>query len=415
MLPPHDLAAEEAVLGCLLLDGESMSDVVGANLQPEDFYDSALSELYAACVTLYNAGKPIDQVSVGHRVKGQQALILDLQAKAPASMEVEHYAQVVKHASECRQVIAAAGQIAALGYEAGETTDILTRGVDLLLRISDNTDRRGDPADLASEALNLTRSKEITKVLHLPWGRVEALTGPLGEGQVWIVGARTSVGKTTLLLSVALSLVEAGKTVLYATAEELKRDVVLRIAAMRTGIDLPRVARGQVSEDDQGKLVEVAGWLGESSLHTLYTHKVADIERRALRLSHEKGLSLILVDYIQRFLPQGKNRYEETTQVSNKLKSLAGDLEVPIMVASQFSRGEGEPELFDLRDSGALEEDCDVALLLHRHPDKHLYVSTGGENSNREMKLKVAKNRLLGQIGTVQLSWNPTYRYYGEA
>jgi replicative DNA helicase len=407
-LLPADDAAEMAVLGSLLLD----ASIDQLSLVPEDFHDDQNREVYAACLKVRNAGQSINSITVAHALGerlehiGGAAYLVHLLSGTPTPMGIESYAEIVKKTSLQRRMIAAGEEISKLGHNGGDTARAWK-----ILRQLEVSKESGTPADLAETALSLLKPQEAAAILHLPWYSIEQLTGPLSPGQVWIFGARTSVGKTTALLTIAVSLAQMGKSILYATAEELSKEVVLRVGAMTEGLNIRAVAHGAVSTEAEDQLMALSGWLSVHHLYIPHLSRLADIERWAYKVKSECGLDAVFVDYIQRFLSKGDKRYEETTQLSNRLKTLAGEWGVPVIAASQFSRGieqraEKEPNLGDLRDSGAIEEDADVAILLYRAKDK--------EQRNPKTKFIVAKNRLLGQLATIELEWDMVHRAYKE-
>ena len=419
----HNIDAEEAVIGSLLIDGEAIYQIVSL-LQPPDFYREKNRWAYEACLSLHSRGEAIDEITVAHELaqhnkldaSGGAAYFSLLVSRVPTSVHLEHYAGIVARCAMLRRLALAGQAITALTeIDKGEDIESLLREArQMLLKVERRMDKAGKPQDLADAIMSLSKPQS-EKILHLPWPSVENLTGPLRPGQLWVVGAATALGKTTALLQIGLSLAHAGKVMLYCSGEELIEDISLRISAMLEAVNTWNLLKGTLQPDDEQGLVDASGWVSKSHLWTPHVSTIQDIERWfEICMAEEETLDLVLVDYLQCLVRVKDNRYEATTSVINRLKDLAGEWQVPIMVASQLSRDperrlSKRPALQDLRDSGAIEQDAHIVLLLYRPSGKELGATQSGET-----EFIVAKNRLLGRKGVVKLGWDEAHRFYRE-
>ena len=391
-LPPHDIDAEEAVIGSLLIDSDSAYKVA-ALLRPEDFSREKNRFCYEACLALYQRGEAINQVTVAQELARQERLepvggaayLSHLLTVVPTSVHIEYYGAIVHRLAVMRRLISAAGQIAAVGYEAGPDLEAsLDKAEDILYRL-----RSGQPsAELVHIRQLLDRYFEETGpapqvgAARLPqvltgFIKLDELIGGLQRSDLVILGARPSLGKTSMVLNVARNAaVQQGAHVAVFSLEMGRDALVQRMLASESKLDSRRLRLRELSDDDERSLMEATGVLSEASIYIDDTPQIgmAEMRSKARRLHYDQGLDLVIVDYIGLIQGDGRrndNRVEELSAITRALKGLARELNVPVLAASQLSRqpeyrASRRPQLSDLRGSGSIEQDADVVLFIHR-------------------------------------------------
>ncbi len=443
-LPPHDIDAEEAVIGSLLIDGAAIYKIA-TFLQQEDFYHEQSQWVYGACLSLYQHDEAINQITVAQELARQQKLeacggaahLSYLISICPTSLDIEHYAQIVYRLSVMRQMISAGDHIAAIGYEAGpDVEDSLGRAESILFKL-----RRGQGArDLTHIRQVLDKYFEVAPTSpeecpeELPYvlssyRGLDELLGGFQRSDLVIVGGRPSMGKTSLALSIARNAaVEHGACLALFSLEMARDSLVLRLLSSESGVNSRRVRlhteynkereEGVGWEDEERRIMEATGVLSESAIYVDDTPmlRMAEMRGKAVRLNSERGIDFIIVDYLQLMLGDRKfdNRVQEVSEISRSLKGLARELNVPVLAVSQLSRApEGrashEPQLSDLRESGSIEQDADVVLFVYREecyfPNEQEWESSqhGGREYPREQAdIIIAKHRN-GPTGRIKL------------
>ncbi len=402
-LPPHDDEAEEAVLGSMLIDSETVPGVQ-IIVEAGDFYRQRHAWIFDACVTLFTRNDPISQISVADELARHQRLeeigglpfLSHLIAVVPTSVYADNYARVVRRLSIHRQLIDAGGQIAGIGTRAEEDEEESLRKAEELLYNM----RLGQSArDL--EALRDVLDRYVEDTEQLAGGRVggvesgfvdldRQLGGGFQPADLLILAARPGVGKSAFALNVAKSAAETRKPdgrpriVAFFSLEMASEQVIERLLAGESGINSTKIRAHMWTDYEEGMIMNAVGRLADLPLYIddSVNLSVVALRSKARRLSLEEGLDLIVVDYMQ--LMSGTNtfgnRVQEISEISRSLKALARDLNVPVLALSQLSRAvenrpRHEPLLSDLRESGAIEQDADVVLFLYR-PDM---VFTGEE------------------------------------
>jgi replicative DNA helicase len=389
-LPPHDADAEEAVIGSLLIDPEAIYRTT-ILLNPEDFYLERARGTYEACLSLYQRNEAINQITVAQDLArreklegiGGTAYLSHLVATVPTSLHVEYYAQIVHRLSTMRQLINAAGQIAAIGYEASPDVDVaLNRAEDALFRLRHGQSRR----DFVHIRQLLDQYFEVGGPLPRPEGRpsqvltgfpaLDEFLGGLHPSDLIILAARPSLGKTSLALNIARNIaVEQNACVAFFSMEMSRESVAQRLLSSESGVDSKRVHLGTYNEAEERKIMEASGELSEAPIFIDDSPQLRVVEMRskARRLYYERGIALIIVDYMQLMQVDGRseNRVQEMSEISRSLKAIARDLDVPLLAVSQLSRAPEmrpthTPQLSDLRDSGSIEQDADVVLFIYR-------------------------------------------------
>jgi len=422
---PNDVAAEEAVIGSLLVDGEALPQVM-STLKPQDFHQDKCRWCYEACLELHKHDVAINEITLAHELGikkrleaiGGSAYLSHLVSILPSSVYLKHYAGIVRQTALMRQMITTGHAIQELGYgEYHGDEELLALARKHLNQLERQVPSVGRPSDLGEAILRLLDPPEKGTGLHIPWPTVERMTGPMRSGQLWVLGGKTSQGKTTALLQVGIGQAREGRVVLYCTAEEQIGDLALRIAAMIEGIDIYGLIRTGPRGEEADKITDASGWAGGAHLWTPVISQVEDVELWYDRCLGEEGhVDLVLVDYIQRLRPGKVSEYEETSRVVKRLKSLALEWQTPVLAASQLSRTDKtlkmskKPGLEDLRGSGRIEEEADNVIFLYRPETGGL----GAKQKAEQSELIVAKSRLTGQLGVVAVDWNARNRSYQE-
>ena len=435
-LPPHDTDAEENVIGSLLVDGTAIYKIA-TFLQPQDFYTEQNSLVYEACLALYQRDEAIDQITVAQElarrgrleVCGGAAYLSHLVSIVATSLHIEHYAQIVSRLSLMRRLINAGSQIAAIGYEADPDVDAaLGRAEDTLFRLRHGQGQRDlthirqvldkyfetPPPEAAGQA------EPISHVLS-GFSKLDEFLGGLQRSDLIIVAGRPSMGKTSLALSLATNAaVEQGACVALFSLEMAREPLVLRMLASKSGVDSRRLRLELQNEAEEKRIMEAIGILSEAPIYVDDSPQLRVVEMRskARRLSFERSIDLVIVDYLQ--LMQGEsrseNRVQEISYISRSLKAIARELNVPVVAVSQLSRAvefraSHKPQLSDLRESGSIEQDADMVLFIYRddyyfsreewesqHPDK--------EYPQGIANIMIAKHRN-GPTGEIDLRFLP--------
>ena len=431
-LPPHDLDAEEAVIGSLLIDGAAVYKIA-TFLKPLDFHYDQNQWLYGACLSLYQRNEAINQIALAQELSrqgkleacGGAAQLSHMISICPTSLDIENYAQIVSRLSIMRNMIKAADQIAAIGYESGpDTDDSLNRAEDILFRL-----RHGQsPRDLIhirqvldkyfEAAPEEGRPGEPMPYVRSDFVGLDEFLGGFQRSDLIIVGGRPSMGKTSLALNIARNAAVQEKACVALFSLEMARDsLVLRLVSSESGVNSRRIRLGgHHSEDEERRIMEAIGTFSESSLYIDDSPQMRVVEMRskARRLYFERGLDLIIVDYLQLMQGDGRaeNRVQEIGYISRSLKALARELNVPVLAVSQLSRAvqfraSHEPQLSDLRESGSIEQDADVVIFIYR--DEYYYTEEAWETQfpdkqypKEEANIIIAKHRN-GPTGQVKL------------
>lgn len=442
-LPPHDIDAEEAVIGSLLIDGQALSKVRDY-LLPKHFYSEVTRLCYEACLAV----EMPDQITVAEALNrlgnletvGGAAVLSHYVSIVPTSLDLEHYAEIVLRLAASRELLASAGQIANLGYAANPD------GIDRAYAIIDTLRNNAPtilgnvygPREAAQHLLNFLDDTHENR-LGFSWGfaDLDVITTGLYPQDYVVVGARPSMGKTEFLIEVSNHLVKRqGRTGLFVSLEMSLRPLQERRIATSLGLSISDIRRRMIREDDWGRIADLAGEIEQEQQYWLIgDHTSGQIASIARRLHSQVQLDFIVVDYVQLLKDcRGvQNVHQALSSASKTLKSIGIECNIPIIVASQLnrqveSRVNKRPRLSDLRESGSLEEDADLVLLLYR--DEMYYRSEAAweeAKRNREvaqglpypkgvLEVYQAKNRQLGAgAPEVKLQWIPDKHKYGNS
>lgn len=392
-LPPHDLAAEEAVLGSLLLEGEALSRIEDI-LQPEDFFREAYGWVYAACLALADRDEAINPITVAHELErrgrleelGGSGELHRLVAQVPTSLHIEHYARIVARTALMRRLIAAAGQIAALGYQENpDVEETLDRAEALIYSL--RLDRHGRDfvhiREILGELLEEQVQADRGLLPRIPTGFSDLdrlLGGGLQRTDLVVLASRPGVGKTSLALNIALSAAtpsdqHPGARIAVFSLEMSREQLVHRLLSAQSGVDTQKVRQGTLTDEEEQRLHAAMGQLAQRDIYIDDSPllRMASLRSKARRLHYRHGLDLIIVDYLQLIQSTSpyENRVQEISEISRSLKALAKELEVPVLACAQLSRATELrsppiPHLADLRESGSIEQDADLVLFIYR-------------------------------------------------
>ena len=431
-LPPHDIDAEEAVIGSLLIDGTAIFKITSL-LQPSDFYSERNSLVFKACLSLYERNEAINQITVAQELARQEKLdtcggaayLSHLIAICPTSLDIEDYAQIVHRLSLMRRLIGAADQIAAIGYKADPNVDAsLDKAEDTLYQLRHGQSPRGfvhirqvleqyfESAAPAGE-----EAREPLPYIHSGFTGLDELLGGLHRSDLVVLAGRPSHGKTSLALNISRNAsVEYGACVAFFSMEMSREDVVLRLLSGEAEVNSRRIRFDLLNEDEERRVMIATGRLSEAPIYIDDSPliRVVEMRSKARRLYYERGLDLIVVDYLQ--LMQEDRRQEtrvlELGYICRSLKTLARELNVPVIAVSQLSRqiewrASHKPQLSDLRESGNIEQDADVVVFISRDevyfPSREEWESIHpGETYPPPAEIIVAKHRN-GPTGEIQL------------
>ena len=437
-LPPHNVEAEENVIGSLLIDGTAIYGTATI-IQPEDFYYEQNRWIYKACLELYQRNEAIDQITVAQELAsrgkleacGGAAYLSHLISIVPTSLHIEHYAQIVYRLSVMRNLITAAHQIESIGYEGeADVDDSLNKAENALFRL-----RHGQgPRDLIHIRQVLDRYFETTADMEekgsaggaIPqvlsgFAGLDEFLGGLQRSDLIIIAGRPSMGKTSLALSIARNAaVKQEACVALFSLEMAREPLVLRLLASEAGVDSRRVRLGFHTEAEEMRIMDATGALSEAPIYIDDSAllRIVEMRSKARRLHFERGIDLIIVDYLQLMQgdSRGENRVQEISYISRSLKALARELNVPVIAVSQLSRAvewraSHRPQLSDLRESGSIEQDADVVMFIYRDDYYHTREEWEREYPDKDYPegiadIIIAKHRN-GPTGEIKLHFIP--------
>ncbi len=415
-LPPQSIDAEQSVLGALLIDRDAVVEVAEF-LRPEDFYRNHHGTIYASVLELYERREPVDIVTVSETLErggnleavGGSAFLTSLINLTPTAVNSVHYARIVERKAILRNLIAAAGRIAGIGYdESANVDESIDKAEQELFAVSQKRVASG----FAPLRTLLHSAYDRLDYLHQHKGEIsgirtgfadlDAMTTGLQKSDLVILAARPSIGKTSLALNFAEhAAVREGKTVGVFSLEMSKEQLVLRLLSSVANIDSQRLRTGFLEEMDFTRLAPAMNALAEAPIYIDDTPNISTMELRtkARRLQAESGLDLIVVDYLQLMQSsinsRDANRVQEVSEISRGLKGLARELQVPVIALSQLSRQaemreSKEPRLSDLRESGSIEQDSDLVMFLWREKER---TAEDNDSEGEIINLKLAKHR----------------------
>lgn len=427
-VPPQHLEAEEFVLGAILLDNQAMNKVLEV-LSPTAWYREAHRKIFQAMVDLSEANEAIDQITVCERLRrrneldqvGGASYLAHLVAQVPTAANVRHHAKIVQEKALLRNLIAVATDIVASGYQDTEKAEDLIDQAER--KIFELAERRMRQAFVPVRQIvkgafemieRLYEKKERVTGVPTGFAELDEMTAGLQPSDLIIVAGRPSMGKTALALSMAQhAAILKRQTVAVFSLEMSKEQLVLRMLCSEARVDSHKLRSGFLGRADWPLLTAAAGRLAEAPIYIDDTPAMTVLEMRAKarRLMAERGLGLVIVDYLQLMRGRGdaNNREQEISDISRSLKALAKELNVPVIALSQLSRavetrgGDKKPQLADLRESGAIEQDADVVMFVFR---EEVYRQTEDNRGIAELLVRKQRN---GPIGDVRLAFLDRY------
>ncbi|MEK4946876.1 replicative DNA helicase [Carnobacterium sp. FSL W8-0810] len=441
-LPPQSIEAEQAVLGSIFLDPET---VVGALefIESKDFYRRGHQLIFQSMLELNNHNEAIDIVTVTNALEsknqlediGGMAYLAELAVAVPTAANMEYYAKIVEQKAILRNLIHTATDIVTKGYEEGdELASILDEAERSILEVSERRNRSGFLA--ISDVLNSSiaqidqlyqNNEEIT---GLPTGyqALDKMTAGLQKEELIILAARPAVGKTAFALNIAQNIgTKTDETVAIFSLEMGAESLVNRMLCAEGSIDAGHLRTGTLSEEEWQSLIVAMGSLSKANIYIDDTPgiRIAEIRAKCRRLKQEKGnLGLVLIDYLQLIEGTGReSRQQEVSEISRQLKKLAKELKVPVIALSQLSRGveqrqDKRPVLSDIRESGSIEQDADIVAFLYR--DDYYDREDGEDDDDHEsagednvIEVIIEKNRS-GARGTVKLLFIKEYNKFSS-
>lgn len=428
--PPNSIEAERSVLGALLMDQAAV--VLGMEmLTAEDFYHPQHAAIFGCMRTLYLQPRAIDIMTLDEELRrtglltgiGGAEYLVDLIKNVPTTVNVRHYIDIVIEKATLRRLIRAADAISQHSYqERMPVEDILLFAenavFDIVMKRSggEQLEHIGEAITAAYAHMEeLDRNKGGISGVPTGFKDLDTLLTGLHPGELILVGARPSMGKTSFALNIATNAAHAGHSVAVFSLEMPNEQLAMRMMCSDAHVNMQSVRNGTLRNEDWKRLSESVPALASSRMYLDDSSSLSpsQLRSRCRRLKMEKGLDLIVIDYLQLMMSDGKaeNRQLEVSEISRKLKGIALDLRVPVIACAQLSRAntqraEKRPMLSDLRDSGSIEQDADVVMFLHRDN----YYKENAEATNL-MEVILAKQRN-GPLGTVKLNWLEEYTLF---
>ncbi len=434
--PPQSLEAEQAVLASVLLDNDLMNGVVEV-LRPEDFYQGAHRTLFSAMLELYERGRAIDPLTIAEALKGKDgkeaaggvAYLSELIDNIPTIANAMDYARMVKEKSILRKTIAVSQQIAASAYQGvTELDEFLDRTEQAIFAIAEEKIKPSyySMSEMSKEAMReiekLYEKKEMVTGIPSGFRDLDGKTAGFQRADMIVVAARPGMGKTALCLNVALNAALRNRIPVAIFSLEMSRQqLALRMICSEARVEFQRLRTGYLTQDEINKIVAAVGRLSEAPIYTDDSGALSALELRAKarRLKKDKDIGLVVVDYLQ--LMRGsatrgnlESRVQEISEISRSLKALAKELDIPVIAISQLNRGvearaDRRPQMADLRESGAIEQDSDLILFIYR---EEMY---DRENEEKKGKAEViiGKQRN-GPMGTVELTFLSRYTRFED-
>lgn len=422
--PPHNLESEQCVIGSIIVEEETLVPVAEI-LDREDFYIDAHKVIYDSMIELSNERKPIDMITLTNRLKekgyldqvGGVTYLTSITNMIPTTSNVKVYAEIVKKNSTLRKLIKASNDIISMGYGASDSLDdILNVAEKKIFDISQ--DRMSQDFKPISEVLT-----SVTAMIEEVYSKGSEITGldtgfidlnkKLGgfhKSDLILIAARPGMGKTAFALNLVANVaIRSKSSVAVFSLEMSKEQLVQRLLSSQSNVALDNISKGKIADDEWKKLTDAMTVLSSSHIFIDDTPgiKVSEIRSKCRKLKMEKGLDMIMIDYLQLMEADGRadNRQQEVSKISRSLKILAKEMNCPVIALSQLSRNtesgkDHMPKLSDLRDSGAIEQDADIVMFIYR--DEYY---TKMETKKKDLaEIIIAKNRH-GEISNIELVW----------
>ena len=429
-IPPHSVEAEQSVIGAMIVNKEAINTALEM-IRPDDFYKEANKEIYEAIKVLFNKNEPVDIITLSEELKRRGTLeniggityLANLSSSVATTANIGYYCKIVENKSILRKLIKSSDGIMTIAYEDTEEVNaIIEKAEKNIFDITQGRHRQGfapiNEVLLSSFAQIEERAANKGKLTGLTTGFTDLdnkLSG-LQNSDLILLAARPSMGKTALGINIATnSALKADATVALFSLEMSKEQLAQRIISSTAHVDLQKIISGNLVDDEWIQIVNSMGPLSQIGIYIDDTAGISLTEMKAKcrKLKIEKGLDLVVVDYLQLMTIEGhpESRQQEISAISRGLKGLAKEMECPVLALSQLSRApelraDHRPVLSDLRESGAIEQDADVVMFLYR--DEYYNKDTEKVNIG---EIIIAKHRN-GPTGTVELTWKGEYTKY---
>lgn len=432
-IPPHDIDAEQAILGSMLTDKDAVIAALEV-LKEDSFYREDHKLIFSAITSLYSKNEPIDVITVKaelsemgvlDRVGGLEYLV-ELPERVPTTANVERYVKIVDEKAMLRRLISTANELIALGYDESEDVDnIMDMAEKRVFDMAQKKNTKGYSVmkDILVESFaeleRLYNQKGNVTGVSTGFYDLDNITAGLHNSDLLIVAARPAMGKSAFAINLAANAAIMSKVpVVIFNLEMSKEQVGNRILCSEALVDSNKIRTGQLDDEDWMKLAQTLGKMSDAPIYIDDTPGISAMEIRAKcrKLKIEKNIGLIVIDYLQLISGSGKkntSREQEISEISRSLKILAKELNVPVIALSQLSRtaekrDDKRPMLSDLRESGAIEQDADIVMFLYRDD----YYNPDSEKKN-VAEVILAKHRG-GSTGTVELAWLPSYTKFAN-
>ncbi|HLR79586.1 MAG TPA: replicative DNA helicase [Bacillota bacterium] len=430
-IPPHNIEAEQAVIGAIFLEPEAFS-TASELLVPEDFYRAAHQRIFETMMRLSDRGEAIDVITVTSDLNDRKQLeeaggasyLTEVAGSVPTAANIEYYSEIVEEKSLLRRLIRAATDIVTTTYaREDEVEDVLNEAEKAILEVSGQKNSgafkpiKDVLIDVYDQIEQLHQNNDDVTGIATGYRDLDRITSGFQRNDLIIIAARPSVGKTAFALNIAQNVaVNTDENVAIFSLEMGAEQLVQRMLCAEGNIDSQRLRNGRLEADDWGKLTMAMGSLSNAGIYIDDTPgiRVSEIRSKCRRLKQEHGLGMIFIDYLQ--LIQGnvrsnENRQQEVSEISRSLKALARELNVPLIALSQLSRGveqrqDKRPMMSDLRESGSIEQDADIVGFLYRDD----YYDSESEQQNI-IEIIISKQRN-GPTGTVELAFVKEYNKF---
>ena len=432
-IPPHDIEAEQAIIGSMLTDKDAVIAAIEI-LREQDFYREDNRIIYSAILNLYNRSEPIDIITLKAELKSMGKLeavggleyIVQLPDKVPTTSNVEQYIKIVEEKSMLRALIKTADELITLGYDpTQEVEQVIDTAEKKIFEVMQKKNQKGYSSmkdiliDTFTQLEQLYNQKEMITGVPTGFADLDYRTSGLHNSDLILVAARPAMGKSAFALNIATHAAVRGKVpVAIFSLEMSKEQMANRILCSEAMVDSAKVRTGKIDDEEWGKLAAASGELSEAGIYIDDTPGISVMEIRAKcrKMKLEKNIGLVVIDYLQ--LVQGSNRKggsreQEIAEISRSLKILAKEINVPVIALSQLSRApeqrvDHRPMLSDLRESGSIEQDADIVMFLYR--DDYYNEDTDKKNI---AEVIIAKHRS-GATGTVELLWLGNYTKFAN-
>ena len=437
-LPPQNLEAEKGVLGSLLLDPQ-MCDEIALMLRPTDFYADANQRLYRNLIAMHEQGKRIDITLLVERLKqegeyeaiGGAAYLAEVAQSVPYAANAAYYAEIVRNKATIRELIHASTEILRDAWDPTyDPKELLGHAEEKIFAVHDRrtTDRVTHIENLLIEAfdrIDARLAKGTGDATPTHFRDLDELTGGLHPGEFIVLAARPSMGKTALATNIAENVAILSRVpVLFVSLEMARLELAQRLLCSQGSIDGSKFRSGFISADEREKLMEASGKLSQSPLYIddTPTRTITEIAACARRLKRKENLGLIVIDYLQLVQPDDPRdpRQEQVAKMARRLKGLARELNVPVLCLAQLNRQveasgkeEHRPRLSHLRESGAIEQDADVVMFVHREEYYHTKEKAEELGIVGQGLLIVAKQRN-GPTDDIKLQWSSKYTRFRD-